>query len=149
MLKLAFATAVIIVVLVGPVFIEVVERNVELFFFLIGILTAYIMGRFSSAVVWDAMTEPLPFTLAVLICGTIFRVLRDYFDQMLHRLGRLLDPRILCFCLAIALGFLAAVITPVVAALVFVEGISLLRCDLSPKSPRQYLAASPSDLAQV
>ena len=129
MLKLAFATSVIIVVLVGPVFFEVIERNVELFFLLIGVLTASIMGRFSSTVVWDALTEPLPFTLAVLICGTIFRVLRDYFDQLLHRLQLLLAPRILCFCLAITLGFLAAVITPVVSALVFVEGISLLRCD--------------------
>ena len=129
MVKLAFATSVIIVVLVGPLFIELIERNVEFFFFLIGLLTAYITGRLSSAEVWAALTEPLPFTLAVLVCGTTFRLLRDYFDQMLRRLARLLDPRILCFCLAITLGFLACVITPVVSALVFVEGISLLRCD--------------------
>jgi predicted cation transporter len=129
MLKLAFGTAVIIAVLVGPVFVEVIERNVEPFFLLIGVLTAYTMGRFSSAVVWDALIEPLPFTLAVLICGSIFRLLRDYFDHILHRIGQLLDPGILCFCLAITLGFLAGVITPVVSALVFVEGLSLLRCD--------------------
>jgi predicted cation transporter len=129
MLKLAFGTAVIIAVLVGPVFIEVIERNVEFFFLLIGVLTAYALGRFSSAVVRAALIEPLPFTLAVLVCGTIFHLLRDYFDQILRRLARLLDPPILCFCLAIILGFLAGVITPVVSALVFVEGISLLRCD--------------------
>jgi predicted cation transporter len=129
MLKPAFATLVIIVVLVGPIFIEVIERNVEFFFLLIGLLTACIMGQFSWAMVLASLTEPLSFTLAVLICGAIFRLLRDYFDHILGRLARLLDPRILSFCLALTLGFLAAVITPVVSALVFVEGISLLHCD--------------------
>jgi predicted cation transporter len=103
MLKLACGAAVIIVVLVGPVFVELIERNVESFFLLIGVLTAYTIGRFSSAVVWAALIEPLPFTLAVLICGSIFRLLRDYFDEILHRLDRLLDPGVLCFCLATTL----------------------------------------------
>jgi predicted cation transporter len=55
--------------------------------------------------------------------------MRDYLDQLFRRLIRLLHPRLVCFCLAITLGFLAAFITPVVSALVFVEAISLLRCD--------------------
>jgi predicted cation transporter len=129
MLKLTFGAAIIIVVLVGPVFIGVIERNVEFFFLLIGVLTAYTMSQFSSAVVRAALIEPLPFTLAVLVCGSVFSLLRDYFNELLYRLGELLNPRILCFCLAITLGFLAAVITPVVSALVYVEAISLLRCD--------------------
>jgi predicted cation transporter len=129
MLKPALATSVIIVVLVGPIFIEVIERNVEFFFLLIGLLTAWIMGQFSWAMVLASLTEPLSFTVAVLVCGAIFRLLRDYFDHILGRLARLLDPRILSFCLVLTLGFLAAVITPVVSALVFVEGISLLHCD--------------------
>jgi predicted cation transporter len=129
MLQLAFGTAVIIAVLVGPVLVGGIERNVEPFFLLIGVLTALLMGRFSSAVISAALIEPLPFTLAVLICGSIFRLLRDYFDRILDRLRRLLDPGILCFGLAITLGFLAGLITPVVSALVLVEGISLLRCD--------------------
>ena len=87
------------------------------------------MGQFNAALVWAALSEPLPFTLAVLVFGATFRLLRDYLDQLLRRVIRLLDPRILCFCLAIILGFLAAFITPVVSALVFVEAISLLRCD--------------------
>ena len=87
MLKLAFGAAVIVVVLVGPVFVEVIERNVESFFLLMGVLTAYSIGRFSSAVVSAALIEPLPFTLAVLMCGSIFRLLRDYFVEIFHRLG--------------------------------------------------------------
>src|SRR5271157_1962528 len=129
MLTLALATLVIVVVLLGPVFIEAIERNVELFFLLVGVLTACTMGQFNAALVRAALSEPLPFTLAVLVFGATFRLLRDYFDQLLRRIIRVLDPRIFCFGLAIILGFLAAFITPVVAALVFVEAISLLRCD--------------------
>jgi predicted cation transporter len=129
MVTLALATLVIVVVLLGPVFIGAIERNVELFFLLVGVLTACIMGQFKAALVRAALSEPLSFTVAVLVFGASFRLMRDYLDQLLRRLILLLDARILCFCLAITLGFLAAFITPVVSALVFVEAISLLRCD--------------------
>jgi len=129
MLRLILAALVIVAVLLGPVFIEAIEQNVELFFLLIGALTAWIMGQFDSALVRGALSEPLSFTVAVAVFGATFRLLRDYLDQLLRRVIRLLDPRILCFCLATILGFLAAFITPVVSALVFVEAISLLRCE--------------------
>jgi predicted cation transporter len=128
-LTLTLATLVILLVLLGPVFIGQIERNVELFFLLVGVLTACIMGQFNVTLVWAALNEPLSFTLAVLVFGATFRLLRDYLDQLLRRAIRRLAPRILCFSLAIILGFLAAFITPVVSALVFVEAISLLRCD--------------------
>jgi predicted cation transporter len=129
MLKLAFATVVIILVLLGPVLIEAIETNVEFFFLVIGLLVACVMGQFNPGMVREALREPLPFTLAVLFFGAGFRLLRDYFDQLLRGVIGLLDPRIICFSLAIILGFLSAFITPVVSALVFVEAVSLLRCD--------------------
>ncbi len=129
MATLAFATLIVLVVLLGPVFVGPIERNVELFFLLVGVLSACITGQFSLAVVWAALNEPLPFTLGVLIFGAAFRLLRDYLDQLFRRVIQVLDPRIICFCLAIMLGLLAAFITPVVSALVFVEAISLLRCE--------------------
>jgi predicted cation transporter len=129
MMRLAFVALVVVAVLLGPVLIESIERNVEVFFLLVGMLTACIMGQFNVAMVGDALSEPLAFTLSVLVFGTIFRLLRDYFDRLLRRVIVVLKPRMLCFCLAITLAFLAAFITPVVSALVFVEAISLLRCD--------------------
>ncbi len=129
MITLALATLVIVVVLLGPVFLGAIERNLELFFLLIGLLTACVMRQFDAALVWAALSEPLSFTLAVLVFGATFRLLRNYLDQLLRREIQSMDPRLLCFCLAIMLGFLAPFITPVVSALVFVEAISLLRRD--------------------
>ena len=123
------ASLTILAVLLGPILVKPIERNVEFFFLLVGVLTACVMGQFNRALVWSAMSEPLSFTAAVLVFGAVFLLLRDYLDQLLRRLIQILHPRMICFCLAIILGLLAAFITPVVAALVFVEAISLLRCD--------------------
>ncbi len=131
MLRLTLATLVALLVLFGPVFVGVIERNVELFFLLVGILIASVMGQFNAALVRAALSEPLSFTSAVLVFGATFRLLRDDLDQLLRRVLRALGPRLLCFWLGITLGFLSAFITPVVAALIFVETISLLRCDRS------------------
>jgi len=128
-MTLVFAILVIVVVLLGPVFVKVVERNAEIFFLLIGALTALIMGQFDAALIQGALTEPLSFTAAVLVFGATFRLLADYLDELFETVTRILAPRILYFCLAIILGFLAALITPVVSALVFVEAISMLRCE--------------------
>jgi predicted cation transporter len=129
MLRLAFGIVVMFVVLLGPIFLEVVEQNVETFFLLIGLMTCVLMGQFKAAVIWGALSEPLPFTLAVLVFGGAFRLLRDYFDLGVQRINAIVDARIFCFCLATFLGFLGAFITPVVSALVFVEAVSLLHCD--------------------
>ncbi len=129
MLRLVFTMLVIAVVLLGPVLVEAIDRNVEVFFLLAGVLTACVMGQFNTAMVGDALSEPLPFTLAVFFFGAVFRLLRDYFDRLLTFLIRLLDPPLLCFSLSIVLGFLAALITPVVSALMLVEAISLLHCN--------------------
>jgi predicted cation transporter len=123
------ASLTILAVLLGPILVKPIERNVEFFFLLVGVLTACVMGQFNRALVWSAVSEPLSFTVAVLVFGAAFLLLRDFLDQLLRRLIQILHPRIICFCLAIILGLLAAFITPVVAALVFVEAISLLRCD--------------------
>src|SRR5208283_6118015 len=121
MVTLVFATLVLAIVLVGPVFVGAIERNLEVFFLLVGLVTAGVMGQFNTALVWAALSEPLSFTVAVLVFGAAFRFLRDYLDQLFRRVIQVLDPRIACFGLLIVLGFLAAFITPVVSALVFVE----------------------------
>src|SRR5271156_5736185 len=127
MMTVFVASLTILAVLLGPILVKPIERNVEFFFLLVG-LTACVTGQFNRALVWSAMSEPLPFTVAVLVFGAAFLLLRDYLDQLLRRLIQILHPRIICFCVAIILCLLAAFITPVVAVLVFVEAISLLRC---------------------
>ncbi len=125
------AALTIVAVLIGPIAVGPIERNVELFFLVVGVLTACLMGQFSTALVWAALREHLPFTLAVLVFGAGFHLLRDYLDRLFASVVRVVDPPVVCFGLTILLGFLAAFITPVVSALVFVEAISALRLERS------------------
>ncbi len=89
------ASLTILAVLLGSILVKPIERNVEFFFLLVGVLTACVMGQFNRALVWSAMSEPLSFTVAVLVFGAAFLLLRDYLDQLLRRLIQILHPRII------------------------------------------------------
>lgn len=140
MATLALATLVIVAVLLGPVLIKPIEREVEFFFLVIGLITAALMGQFNMALVRGALLDPLPFTAAVLFFGAAFRLFADHLDRLLGRIVRVTDPRILCFCLSLVLASLAPLVTPVVSALVFVEAISLLGYDRSVEVAATVLA---------
>ncbi|HTW89952.1 MAG TPA: DUF1646 family protein [Candidatus Binataceae bacterium] len=123
------ACVLVVVVLLGPILLRPVERNLELFFLIVGILTAIAMGQFDAALMRSALSEPIALSAAVLIFGIVFRFLRNYLDRFFAGAIRILGERWLCFGLAIIAGLLAGFITVVIAALVFVEAISMLRLD--------------------
>ncbi len=129
MTTVLFAASIIVLVLVGPIFIRVIEQNVEVFFLAVGLLTAFFSGQLKWKLVEAAIFEPLSFTLAVLVFGIAFRWSRGYLDALLARLIFMIEPLRICFYLTIVLSVLAPFITPVVAALVAVEAIALLRLD--------------------
>ncbi len=123
------AGLLVLIVLFGPILFEPLERNLEVFFLIVGSLTAVAMGQFGWPLVRTALKEPIALSAAVLIFGVIFRALRPFIDGCYTRAIGSLGQRWLCFGLTIALGLLAGLITVVVAALVFVEAISMLRLD--------------------
>jgi predicted cation transporter len=124
-----FASLLVLVVLLGPILLRPVERNLELFFLIVGILTAAAMGQFSPALVRSALSEPVALSAAVLVFGVVFRFLRNHLDHLFAGAIRIFGERCLCFGLTIIAGLFAGFITVVIAALVFVEAISLLRLD--------------------
>jgi len=123
------ASLAILAVLLGPILIEPIENNLELFFLVAGVLTSILTGQFNSRLVRTALSEPIALTTAILIFGIIFRLLQGRLDRLFSKAIRMFGHRWLCFGLTIILGLLAGFITAVVAALVFAEAISLLRLD--------------------
>lgn len=123
------ACVLVMAVLLGPILLRPVERNLELFFLIVGILTAMAMGQFNPALIRSALSEPAALSAAVLIFGIVFRFLRNYLDRLFAGAIKIFGERWLCFGLTIISGLLAGFITVVIAALVFVEAISLLRLD--------------------
>ncbi len=126
-MMLAVAALLIAAVLIGPILLEPVERNLEIFFFAIGLIAALSMGQLDWALVRTAMTEPIALSAAVLIFGGAFRLLRPYLDRMVARTTEAIGERWLCFGLTILLGVLSSIITAVIAALILVETLALLK----------------------
>ena len=136
MLALVLTFLTILAVLLGPILIKPIERNVEIFFLVAGTIIAAVTGQLSSALVRSALREPIELTLAVLVFGIVFRLLRARLDRPLSAATRRFGQWSLCFALTIVLGLLAGFITAVVAALVFAEAISLLKMDRIHRSRR-------------
>ena len=116
-------------VLLGPVLIKPVERNIEVFFLVVGALAALVSGQWSWPLLHAAATEPVALTIAVLVFGAIARLMRTTFDRWVERLLGVMSAHWIYFILIVALGLLSSVITAVIAALILVEAISLLNLD--------------------
>ncbi len=119
----------LLAVLLGPLLIEQVERNIEIFFLIAGTLASAITRQWGKPLLQAAITEPLALTIAVLIFGVIARLLRPILERSLERLIKVIAPRWIYFGLIVTLGLLASVITAVIAALILVEAVALLKLD--------------------
>jgi predicted cation transporter len=131
---------ILIAVLIGPIFIRTVERNIELFFLVVGLLTSLLAGQFGWPMLHDAAVEPIALTAAVLVFGVIARLCRRFFDHAIQGLRAVVPSPWIYFTLIIGLGLLSSVITAVVAALLLVEAIAVLKLDRSSETVAVVLA---------
>src|SRR5882672_8693720 len=122
-------TLILAAVLLGPVLIKPIERNLEVFFLIVGCLTAIVSRQLGWPLARAAITEPIGLTAAVFAFGAATLVLRDRLDRGFERLTKVLSPRWIYFGLIVVLGLFSSVITAVIASLVLVETISLLKLD--------------------
>jgi predicted cation transporter len=116
-------------VLLGPVMVKAVERNLEIFFLAAGALAAMVSGQLGWPLVRAALSEPIQLTLAVLVFGTVARLARRTLDRWFQSLMGMVSPRLVYFVLIVVLGLLSSVITAVIAALFLVEAIALMKLD--------------------
>jgi predicted cation transporter len=131
---------ILLAVLIGPIFIGPIERNIELFFLSVGALAAIFTGQFGWPLVRAAATEPIALTVAVLVFGAAARIARPAFDRGLQRLRTTVSARWIYFGLIVLLGLLSSVITAVIAALLLVEAIAMLKLDRPSETAAVVLA---------
>ena len=116
-------------VLLGPIFIEPIGRNIELFFLAVGLLTPILTATFGWPMLHELTIQPITLTLAVLVFGAAARLARPAFDLGIQRLRATVPARFIYPTLMLTLGLLSCVITAVVAALLLVEAIAMLKVD--------------------
>jgi predicted cation transporter len=114
-------------VLVLPFLSRRVERQLEAFLFVMGVLAVTISRLWSWHLVTTALIEPIKITLAVLVAGLLFRTIRPKLGKWTVWFVGRFGPGFLFFTLVVGLGLLSSVITAIIAALVLAEVVSSLR----------------------
>ena len=120
---------ILVGVLLGPVLLKPIERNIEVFFLVAGSSASAVTGQWSHKLLHAAVAEPIPLTIAVLVFGVAAKITRPVLDRGVLKLVKVVSPRWIYFGLIVLLGLLSSVITAVIAALILVEAIALLKLD--------------------
>ncbi len=120
---------ILVAVLVLPFLFQHVERNIEVFLFVMGIAAAVLGGALNGGLIREALLHPLPITGAVLVMGFAFKWGRRPLEKLIGPALEKLGPRWLTFFVILGLGMLSSVITVIIAALLLVEYVSVLRLE--------------------
>src|SRR3989338_3651284 len=120
---------ILLLVLILPFSFKKVEHNLEAFLFIMGIAATLISKQMSWHLGLEAITDPIPITLAVLVFGIVFKWSRRFLDTFITKALNAVSLSIFVFLLIFILGSLASVITAIIASLVLVEIISMLQLD--------------------
>lgn len=118
---------ILLLVLVLPLLSHRVEQNLEAFLFVMGGLSALAADVLSGHLIRDALTHPIPITVAVFAAGLLFKWTRRYIGMGLVKLRLVIPMRVMLAVLFTILALLSSVITVIIASLVLVELISALR----------------------
>lgn len=116
-------------VLFLPFTVVAVERNLEVFLFIMGVTAAFISGVFDKTLLLKALEDPINITLAVLVAGLIFRWLQTPIEKGIIGASNAMSFRIFIALVVIILGVISSIITAIIAAIVLVTVASVLRLD--------------------
>ena len=122
-------TIILILVLFLPFTVGVVERNLEVFLFIMGVAAAFISGVFDKSLLMNALEDPINITSAVLIAGLIFRWLQSPIEKGIVGASNAMPFRLFLALIVIILGIISSVITAIIAAIVLVTVASVLKLD--------------------
>ncbi|MGQ9744910.1 MAG: DUF1646 family protein [Dissulfurimicrobium sp.] len=118
-----------------PLAIKRVEKNLELFLFVVAVITLTFSHVLGPVPLWNAdlirssLVEPIKLSVATLIFGFLFRAFRDALKRKIISVEEKTGPRLFAFLLIFSLGILSSVITAIIAALILCEVITALRLD--------------------
>ncbi|MFS0822067.1 DUF1646 family protein [Bacillus sp. 1P02SD] len=120
---------ILILVLLLPFSVKLIEKNLEVFLFFMGLLAAVVGGVFSSQLFIRASYDPIKITLAVLIAGLLFKWFHATLQKSIVGMSRKIPFRLFIGIVVIFLGLISSIITAIIAALVLVLIVTSLRLE--------------------
>ncbi len=119
---------VLVAILCIPFLVKIVEHNLEIFLFAMGIITVIISGVISGELFHEIFTNEMLYfiTAAVLIAGIIFRFSVEKIRKLVGIASQRCSLPVFLFLVIAVLGLVSSIITAIVASLVLVEIIQAL-----------------------
>jgi predicted cation transporter len=114
-------------VLALPFLSHKVEKQLEAFLFVMGVLAVTISGLWTPHLIGEAIEAPVKITLAVLIAGLLFRLIRSKVGTWAGAFASRFGLGLSFFLIVVVLGLLSSVITAIIAALILAEIVSALK----------------------
>lgn len=121
-------TIILVLVLLLP-FTKIVERNLELFLFIMGVLSVLVSQVLDWELVKEALLHPINITIAVLAAGLLFRWFKAPIEKGILGISNAIPYPLFIALLVIILGLISSVITAIVAAVILVSVVSVLKLD--------------------
>lgn len=119
---------ILLLVLFLP-FTKLVERNLEVFLFIMGILSVLVSQVLEWDLIKEALIAPVNITLAVFFAGLLFRWFQKPIETGILGISYAIPYRLFIALFVIILGLISSLITAIVAAIILVAVISVLRMD--------------------
>ena len=120
---------ILILVLFMPFSVKVVERNLEMFLFIMGVAAVLVSQVLDSTLLIKALKDPLNITLAVIVAGLLFKWLQKPLEKGILGMSKAIPFRLFLALTVIILGLISSIITAIIAAIVLVAIVSVLRLD--------------------
>lgn len=120
---------ILILVLFLPFSVKLVERNLELFLFLMGVGAVVVSNVLDLALLTKAIKDPLLITLAVFVAGLLFKWLQKPIERGIIGTSEAMPFRLFIALFVIILGLISSIITAIMAAIVLVAIVSVLKLE--------------------
>lgn len=120
---------ILILVLFMPFSVQVVERNLEMFLFIMGVAAVLVSQVLDSTLFIKALKNPLNITLTVIVAGLLFKWLQKPLEKGILGMSKAIPFRLFLGLTVIILGLISSIITAIIAAIVLVAIVSVLRLD--------------------
>jgi len=120
---------ILVLVFTLPFLAKKAEQELETFFFIMGIIAVSLTNQWSTALIREALIEPVKITAAVFAAGMLFKFLQKSIARNINKILGKTGIKFFAFFVVAGLGLASSVITVIAAALVLVEIISHLKLD--------------------
>ncbi|ASV69507.1 DUF1646 family protein [Cytobacillus kochii] len=111
---------IFLLVLFLPFSSKVVEENLEIFLFIMGVLAVFISQVYTEALFFKAAIAPINIAIAVFIAGVLFKWFRRGLQNSIVYVSERVPFWFFIFFTVIFLGLISSVITAIIAALILV-----------------------------